>query len=935
MRFVLLPALLVVLTSASHAAVYAGHQTSSEASNQTVHRLDVGALAIEPGDLLVAHLCVDGGGGTTVECPAGWTEVEHSDSAVVGAICVKQAAPSDSEIHEVTFSTSRAQQSQSGVVLVRGHDPSNPIDASASTPRFHRSPASPGLRAEPESLVLQFMCANAGQATEGVGFPNSVSRALWLLESADGSSGPVTGGAAVGTAAAAVWTDALAIPQDSIGFSLAVRSAPGPTPREQPVPDLVADHQTSAESGETTRHTLAADSLEVSEGDLLVAHICVDGGRGVGIACPPGWERALADENGGVAGALCTRHADANDARAASFSFSTTRPEQSQSGLLVLDGAHPVSPLEAADVHTGTASTSPVSPALPEAPEATSSVLRFLCADGGTATEGVGFPSDTSRNLWLLESDDGLSGPVTGGAAIDAPGAADFAIWEDALTASVRSVNFTVAVRPADSRGWAIADAGADVVVDDVGADGTETVLLDGSASHASNGAIVAWTWVAGTRLLGAGETLLAAFPLGVHEVLLQVEDTVGHTATDTVAVTVVPGDGQSPVADAGPDQSLLDRDRNGFESVTLDGSGSLDVDGVVVDWTWTEGGSPIAAGERAAVSLAVGVHTVTLTVQDDQGNRGVDTVEVEIRDPGSGSGSACTGSVTDPLSLYHIGHSLTDRAADLLNHLVEAETGRSVSYSYKSIPGASLYHHWLQPTAGRKGNVRSGDALQILRSGQFDALVLTETTSLDYFVPHPTRGTPEYANRWVDEFLAHTTRPDPRVYVYSTWYGRREDGPDTPESIETFLSEIERRQPLWETIAQSVRDAHPGLPVHIVPGGLVLKELQERVLDGTLVLPAGASFRDTFFKRNRPERGGCGTRDHIHLGEAGIYAIALTHHAVIHGACVEGLPASVPYSGYDDGCIERDSIDIDPALALEIQRTVMDVVNGYGWTGR
>ena len=115
----------------------------------------------------------------------------------------------------------------------------------------------------------------------------------------------------------------------------------------------------------------------------------------------------------------------------------------------------------------------------------------------------------------------------------------------------------------------------------------------------------------------------------------------------------------------------------------------------------------------------------------------------------------------------------------------------------------------------------------------------------------------------------------------------------------------------------------------------LLLHELQEQVLAGTLTLPDGLTYRETFFKRNRPGRyGGCETRDYIHLGRAGIYAIAMAHYATIYGSCVIGLPASIPYRGYDDGCIEAETVDIDPDLALAIQQTVWSVVRDYAWSG-
>jgi hypothetical protein len=311
-----------------------------------------------------------------------------------------------------------------------------------------------------------------------------------------------------------------------------------------------------------------------------------------------------------------------------------------------------------------------------------------------------------------------------------------------------------------------------------------------------------------------------------------------------------------------------------------------------------------------------------------DAGSGARDAEVVPDRGP---SPATCSVEQVEPLRIYHIGHSLTDRMADLLNYMVEAHTGQQIQYAYKSIPGCNLWFHWENPSRGAKGNMMNPDAIDILRTGNFDALSLTERTGIDYLLNHETRGSKTHANLWVDEFLSHTDRPNPRVFIYSTWWGRNEDGPDTPETIDGFLTRTLERQPAWEEIAEAVRDAHPDTPVHIVPGGLVLTALQERVLEGSLVLPNGQTYRETFFKLHRD---GCMVRDYIHLSQTGIYAIALAHYAVIYQTCPIGMPSTVPYRGYGDQCIRDDSVEIDPALALAIQETVWDVVRGYAWSG-
>jgi hypothetical protein len=87
----------------------------------------------------------------------------------------------------------------------------------------------------------------------------------------------------------------------------------------------------------------------------------------------------------------------------------------------------------------------------------------------------------------------------------------------------------------------------------------------------------------------------------------------------------------QPPVADAGLDQTVTDADNSGSEDVTLDGSASIDADGTIASWVWTEGGLEIASGEAPTATFAVGVHTVVLTVTDDGGATGTDEVMVTV----------------------------------------------------------------------------------------------------------------------------------------------------------------------------------------------------------------------------------------------------------------------------------------------------------------
>ena len=85
------------------------------------------------------------------------------------------------------------------------------------------------------------------------------------------------------------------------------------------------------------------------------------------------------------------------------------------------------------------------------------------------------------------------------------------------------------------------------------------------------------------------------------------------------------------PVANAGANQRIIPTQR--VMRVMLDGSGSRDADGDVLDYTWSEGNVDLGRGVRTTVELPVGPHTLTLTVRDGE-DFTTDEVLIDIPDP-------------------------------------------------------------------------------------------------------------------------------------------------------------------------------------------------------------------------------------------------------------------------------------------------------------
>ena len=85
------------------------------------------------------------------------------------------------------------------------------------------------------------------------------------------------------------------------------------------------------------------------------------------------------------------------------------------------------------------------------------------------------------------------------------------------------------------------------------------------------------------------------------------------------------------PIAEAGPDQNTECANPNGA-SVTLDGTGSSDPDDDPLSFAWT-GPFGSVAGPTPTVTIPLGTHAITLTVNDSNGGTDTDEVVIIVED--------------------------------------------------------------------------------------------------------------------------------------------------------------------------------------------------------------------------------------------------------------------------------------------------------------
>ncbi len=75
-------------------------------------------------------------------------------------------------------------------------------------------------------------------------------------------------------------------------------------------------------------------------------------------------------------------------------------------------------------------------------------------------------------------------------------------------------------------------------------------------------------------------------------------------------------GGNNAPIVNAGSDQEIM-ASSSGTASVTLDGSGTYDLEGDAMTYSWVLDGTEVSTAVTFTTDLAVGVHTFTLTAND------------------------------------------------------------------------------------------------------------------------------------------------------------------------------------------------------------------------------------------------------------------------------------------------------------------------------
>nr|WKN34315.1 PKD domain-containing protein [Tunicatimonas sp. TK19036] len=259
-----------------------------------------------------------------------------------------------------------------------------------------------------------------------------------------------------------------------------------------------------------------------------------------------------------------------------------------------------------------------------------------------------------------------------------------------------------------------VADAGLDQAIIDEDRNGEALVSLDGSASSDDDGTIVNYSWQENNVEIAKGVQITTTLSVGSHTITLIVTDDDGDTASDQIVITINEAANQPPIANAGPDQRLIDNDRDGVEMVTLDGSDSSDPDGSITRYQWKENntqGTILAEGESASVAMPLGDNLMALVVEDNDGTTASDAVMIYVDAP--------------PLAIAGDPQTITDENGDGSEEITLDGSGSS------DVDGTIAAYEWTWD-AGSSTGVRTKVAMPTGKTTQV-TLTVTDDEGLSH----------------------------------------------------------------------------------------------------------------------------------------------------------------------------------------------------------
>jgi hypothetical protein len=323
-------------------------------------------------------------------------------------------------------------------------------------------------------------------------------------------------------------------------------------------------------------------------------------------------------------------------------------------------------------------------------PDQNSVTGTLLTLDGSASSDPEG---DTLTYIWSFTSRPaGSTAVLTNPTAVDPTFTPDIdgeyvvqLIVNDGTVDSAPDSVTVIAGEAPPSNIPPIADAGPDKTVQV-----NNTITISGSGSD-SDGSIVAYQWIKqSTGQVLANTATFDFTPTGTRTktLVLTVTDDDGATASDTMILTVTDGPvgNTPPTADAGPDQNS-----ETGTLVTLDGSGSSDVDNDAITYSWSFTSRPAGSTAILIDPTSInptftpdvnGSYVVQLIVNDGTVNSAPDSVTV-------------TAGETPPTNTPPTADAGPDKTVQV-NHTV------TITGSGSDSDGSIVAYQWIKQSTGQ-----------------------------------------------------------------------------------------------------------------------------------------------------------------------------------------------------------------------------------------
>jgi hypothetical protein len=265
------------------------------------------------------------------------------------------------------------------------------------------------------------------------------------------------------------------------------------------------------------------------------------------------------------------------------------------------------------------------------------------------------------------------------------------------------------------------------------------------------------------------------------------------------------------------------------------------------------------------------------------------------------------------PMTVFHLGHSLVNR--DMPAMLAQLAP-KGHQYDSQLGWGTTLQAHWgdapINGFEAENAHPRFRPALEAVRSGDYDAIVLTEMVEIRASIRY--YDSPVYLARWAEEALK--ARPDVRLYLYETWHQL-----DDPEGWLERLDLDHDRYWLSRVLGPALKRLPEGTQIFLIPAGQVLAAFVR-------ALEAKGGIGNVRDRTDLFARAEDGTLDVIHLNDIGNYLVALVHRAVLYQQPTLGLPHALARA---DG---TPATAPDPEVARLMQETTDSVVYNLRLSG-